>query len=397
MTYPLGENVARLRSARRLTQEQLAELSGVSVDTISRLERGRRSIARPATLGRLAAALQVDLLTLLGVQPADQASPDAEQLRRAVRALDLPEWADPVEVLPLADLQTATGQAWRDYIAGDQHALLVSLPALMVDTRRAVHASTGDAAAHAAELLCTSYRLAAGLAGRLGLTDLAMHAAHQALATARHTTHPELDEATALRYAAWVALRQGDFVEAERIAVRAAERLDPSLMAGDTERLAIFGNLIMNAASAAARGGRDQRAAELLTVARAAAVRTDREHVTERGIFGPRTAAIEHVELAVRSGEAGRAVELATSLPAGRVPAFWEAGHRLHLAAAHDDLGEYGEAVGHLAVARDIAPDWVRLQPLGIAVAADVAEHLSRRRDPETSAVLAHYTATQRA
>jgi transcriptional regulator with XRE-family HTH domain len=393
MTYPLGENIARLRTARQLTQEQLADVSGVSVDTISRLERGSRSTARPATLSRLAGALHVDLLALLGVQPAEQLSEDADHLRRAVRALDLPEFADAVEVLPLPDLQAAAGSAWRDYIAGQHRTLLATLPALMVDTRRAVRASSGDAAAQAAELLCTSYRLAAGLAGRIGLTDLAMHAAHRALDIARSTTRPELDEAAAIRYLVWVLIRQGDLEEAERIAVRAAERLDPGLMAAGRghDEMAVFGNLLFNAASAAARGGREDRAEELLTVARAAAVRTGAEHVSELGIFGPRVAAIQHVDQTVRAGDSDRALELATHLPDGQAPAFWEAGHRLHLAAAAADLREYGDALSHLSTARDIAPDWVRLQPLGVAVAGDLAEHYPRRRTAEATAILTHY------
>jgi len=341
---PLGENLARLRTGRQLTQEQLAETSGVSVDTISRLERGQRSIARPATLGRLAAALHVDLLTLLGVQPTEQVSAGADHLRRAIRALDLPEFADNTDVLPLPDLQAATGVAWRDYIAGQHSALLATLPSLMVDTRRAVHASTGDAAARAAELLCTSYRLAAGLAGRIGLTDLAMHAAHRALDIARSTTRPELDQAASIRYLVWVLIRQGEHADAQRLAVRAAERLDPGPMAGaDADKLTVIGNLLFNAASAAARDGHAERADDLLTVARAAAIRSNAGHVSELGIFGPRVAAIQHVDQTVRVGDSDRALELAGQMPDGSVPAFWEAGHRLHLAAAAADLREYGK------------------------------------------------------
>lgn len=68
----------------------------------------------------------------------------------------------------------------------------------MVDTRRAVQALADDHAAEAAGLLVASYRLAAGLSGRLGLIDLAAHAAHCALDTACFITRPELDEAARL-------------------------------------------------------------------------------------------------------------------------------------------------------------------------------------------------------
>lgn len=198
----LGENLARIRTARGLTQEELAQSSGVSVGTISRLERGVHTTARRSTLAALARALGVDPARLLGIHPSEQDTAEAEQLRRAVRALDLPDFAEPAEMLALPELHDAASGAWSDYFAGRHAKLLAGLPALMVDTRRAVHHLADDQDAEAAGLLTTAYRLAAGLSGWLGLVDLAAHAAHRALDTARFTTQPELDEAAALRYLA---------------------------------------------------------------------------------------------------------------------------------------------------------------------------------------------------
>lgn len=381
---PLGENLARIRTARGLTQDELAQSSGVSVDTISRLERGVHTTARRSTVQALALALGVDAGRLLGIAPVEQDTAGAEQLRRAVRALDLPDFAEPAEVLALSELHDAALGAWSDYLAGRHAELLAGLPALMVDTRRAVHALADDHAAQAAGLLATSYRLAAGLSGRLGLVDLAAHAAHRALDTARFTRRPELDEAAALRYLAWVLVRQGDLADAERIAVRAAERLDSGLLARpDADRIGVFGSLMFNAASAAARGGNAERADDLLRVASAAAARTGVDRTDETGVFGPRVAAMQAVDQAVRTGQPDRAVQLAAQLPhaAGAVPAFWEAGHRLHLAAACTDLQRWGEVVDHLAAARSIAPQWSRVQPLGRAVIGQLIEHRGRRSE----------------
>jgi transcriptional regulator with XRE-family HTH domain len=54
-----GEQLARLRRQRTLTQEQLAERAGCSADTIRRLEQGRRDSARLSTLEAIADALGV--------------------------------------------------------------------------------------------------------------------------------------------------------------------------------------------------------------------------------------------------------------------------------------------------------------------------------------------------
>ncbi len=58
----VGQNVKRLRLAQNLTQERFAELSGLSQQYVSDLERGRRN-PTVVTLFELA--------TALGVRPAD--------------------------------------------------------------------------------------------------------------------------------------------------------------------------------------------------------------------------------------------------------------------------------------------------------------------------------------
>jgi transcriptional regulator with XRE-family HTH domain len=390
---PLGENLARIRTARGLTQEELARSSGVSVDTISRLERGTHATARRSTLQALSVALGTDAGRLLGIYPPEQDTAAAEQLRRAVHALDLPDFAEATEVLALGDLHDAASGAWSDYLAGRHTELLAGLPALMVDTRRAVHSLADDHAAEAAGLLATAYRLAAGLSGRLGLVDLAAHAAHRALDTAAYTTRPELDEAAALRYLAWVLVRQGDLAEAERIAVRAAKRLDGGLLARpDNDRIGVFGSLLFNAASAAARQGSPSRADDLLRAASAAAARSGVDRVDETGVFGPRVAAMQAVDQAMRTEQPDRAVQLATQVPeaAGTVPAFWESGHRLHLAAACVDLERWSDVAEHLDAARVLAPQWSRVQPLGRTVVGALVEHRGRRSD-RIAELAAHY------
>jgi len=68
---PVGERIRALRTARKLTQEQLAYRAGVSVGTIARIERGA---TRPTleTLERLARALDVSVADLLGERGSDQ-------------------------------------------------------------------------------------------------------------------------------------------------------------------------------------------------------------------------------------------------------------------------------------------------------------------------------------
>ncbi len=60
----VGRNAARLRKERGLTQEQLAERSGLSQQYLSGLEQGRRN-PTIVTLHELATALETTHLELL--------------------------------------------------------------------------------------------------------------------------------------------------------------------------------------------------------------------------------------------------------------------------------------------------------------------------------------------
>lgn len=60
----VGRNAARLRREKGLTQEQLAEISGLSQQYISGLEQGRRN-PTIVTIHELAVALGVSHLDLL--------------------------------------------------------------------------------------------------------------------------------------------------------------------------------------------------------------------------------------------------------------------------------------------------------------------------------------------
>src|SRR5436305_7293328 len=65
----IGDNLARIRRRRGLTQEQLAERAEVSVSVIRKLERGDRDTASIPTLRKLAAALSVTTVELFAPVP----------------------------------------------------------------------------------------------------------------------------------------------------------------------------------------------------------------------------------------------------------------------------------------------------------------------------------------
>jgi transcriptional regulator with XRE-family HTH domain len=60
-----GEKLKRLRRGQGMTQEELAEASGVAQSTIAQIEGRRRKEPRPGTLKRLAGPLGVEISELL--------------------------------------------------------------------------------------------------------------------------------------------------------------------------------------------------------------------------------------------------------------------------------------------------------------------------------------------
>jgi transcriptional regulator with XRE-family HTH domain len=60
-----GQHLRSLRQSRELTQDQLAERSGLSVDTVRRVEHGTLSPSLE-TLGKLAHGLQLTLSSMFG-------------------------------------------------------------------------------------------------------------------------------------------------------------------------------------------------------------------------------------------------------------------------------------------------------------------------------------------
>lgn len=72
-----------LRQQAVLSQEQLAERSGVARDTISKLETGRRK-AYPTTIHKLATGLEVEPRMLLGGVQYAQSDTELESAREPV-------------------------------------------------------------------------------------------------------------------------------------------------------------------------------------------------------------------------------------------------------------------------------------------------------------------------
>jgi transcriptional regulator with XRE-family HTH domain len=403
LASPIGEQVARLRMLRELTQEGLAAKSGVSVDVIRRLEQGARTSARLSSLARLAEALDVELSLLLAgpvmlagaVSRGEDHPAGMLELRRSLTPADVfdglaPEAEADAGETSLSALRSSARLAWQAYQAGDYSGVVVSLPGLIAELRHALTECAQQDIVETASLLATSCEIAAGIVIALGKEDLAFTAAERAVAAA-DASGSEITRACAANFATWIYRRQGRYAEAEAFAVRSAQRYEPTISQGDAGQMTVFGALLLNASGAAARADRADAARDLIGVARAAAARFQRDQADRRGVFGPTAVAMTAVSNAVEYGDLDEALRMVGDVPsAGRVPATWESRYLLNVAYAQCQTRRDLDAVATLLRVQALTPEWMRYQVQSRDVVAELVLRRGRTRTSGLSQLADH-------
>lgn len=364
--YSTGENLARARTRRRLTQENLAELAGVAVATVKAIETGRRK-GRLSTLNALARALGTTTSALLepdrGAQVVDTPPPDA--LLAVRKALTPPLGLDPDDGAPmsLAQWRASLGHAERLYDADDYNAALEALPVLIQEARtmRAADPATSYPLAQA-------YLYAGQTLTQLRQLDLANHALGEAM-TVAHERGDELLAAWAVAIQCWTLLLQMRYPEVETLATTTAETIVPRFDDDASPQVATWGWLMFRASSAAVRDARHDEAGEYMRSARTAATRIG-DAVADAWMpppiagFGETTMAYKEIENAVLIGDHGRALKLAETVPTTGTPPTENNRnrHELDLAAAQIATHRPDAAIERLLAVRDAAPVWLRHQ-----------------------------------
>lgn len=223
---PIGDHIRRLRTERGMTQEALAEAASVSTDLIKKLEQGKRTSARLATLMQIADAFDVSIAEMTGKKPRLDSIGDRLVLGLRDAMLD-PGYLPGIDVAdddgaptPLADLEHTLSRAWSDYWSGQFEELARMMPHLLAEARVTARGRPVETAG----VLAQAHQLAACLLVHLGRDDLATIGAERAIAAAQNG-NDELQAATLMGTYSWTLLHQGRPAEAARLAGDQAERL----------------------------------------------------------------------------------------------------------------------------------------------------------------------------
>ncbi|MGH8903348.1 MAG: helix-turn-helix domain-containing protein [Egibacteraceae bacterium] len=372
---PIGENIARLRLLADLTQEELAEKAGVSVDRIRRLEQESRLTARIANLYHIANALDVPLSVLLAqpnvLRPSER---NGEQggvlaLRQALTPTGISHTDGEPEALSAAELQRSAQEGWRLYRSGKFSTLSALLPELIRAGELATQQLTGQQRAAAFAALADVYQISASLMTQLGQGDLGWMAAQKATAAADHADDPNLRSVTVTTLS-FVLLRQGRLAEAMQVALDTADANEPSLAKATPVELSVWGMLLWMGMTAASRSEKPAQAADLLRLMQAVAHRIGEDRCDYSMVFGPTTVAMQAVGLAVEGGDSGQALHLAQQVPkAASVPLTTRTRHLLDVAHAQCLENKNADALTSLREVQGLAPEWMRYQVLAREIA----------------------------
>ncbi|MEK2477511.1 MULTISPECIES: helix-turn-helix domain-containing protein [Streptomyces] len=384
----IGDRIARLRARRKLTQEGLAERAGLSVDIVRKLEQGVRRTARLSTLNALAQALDVETSALVGKPTTFEVRTDGEQpsvlaLRQAVSPVSelLGEEPDPENPPDIATLRASLRSTERIRREGRMAEIGALLPQLIMDAKAVAHASTGSTAASAQSVLAEAYQIAATTLAALGKEDAAFTALERARAAAAKGDDPHL-ETMGFSSLAWVLTKQGRLTDAERVALSAAERIEPGFRSPPVE-LALWGVLLLRAATAAVRLERRETVRDLLALAGAAAARIGTDRIDYATPFGPTNVGVAKVNFLVEMEDSAEALRTARTVPELQaLPPTWRARFHVDRALAFADLHQDDGAVAALLTAERTAPEWMRYHSTSLRLVSELRVRERRRTSP---------------
>ena len=377
----LGDRLARLRRLADVTQEGLAERSGVSVDVIRKLEQHRKHSARLPTLHKLATGLGVEVTGLLGDPPAlsdvEDESPALVAVRRAIMPAPLAVTTEPdgTEPLSLDLVKAEVAEGWTLYHAAEFGSLTQALPGIIEDARLAVAAERGNKRNGAHAALGKALQLGGHLAIRLGKTDLAMSSLERALLSADSAEDPLL-AAMVFNSVSWAYQRQNRWNDAQQLAVHAADDVEHNNLR-TAEEVRVWGALLMSAARSVGVTADYEQASDILKIAESTVGRlaTLPPPVNNKlvSVFNRSAVWIERVRLAAQHGQPEQALALARNIRlSGETLPSWRSWLLLDVARAHTDLGDAEGAVKALESLHRRSPQWMRHQTLAVAIVRDL-------------------------
>ncbi|MEU5186978.1 helix-turn-helix transcriptional regulator [Streptomyces klenkii] len=371
----------RLKSARKLrslTQRELAEAAGVSLSTLRRLEQDEQAGARMETWRRLAIALRLPTMDLVG-EPAEADDEAVEPWEGVKRALNTPAaLLETPEEPPTMEGVGGALDALAKLVAKDRYQDIATvLPALLRDAE-ALGSEGRELHVRALQRV-----------GWLLIHTRQFKAAGDALTRSLDGVTDRVQQAVTVDYLCWLLLRQGQLSKARELATEWADRTEPVRVTRATSvELAMWGTMLLRLSGAAIRDNRPGEAADALRYARSAAEALGREFrfppQISNSSFGPVTVLLKTAENAAINGQPQAVLRVGSKvakLQNSKSPRFRSPvtssdlnRHLLDVSSALQQTGEHAKSVRKLMDINSSAPEWLPNQPYARDILGRVVE-----------------------
>ncbi|MEV7965859.1 helix-turn-helix transcriptional regulator [Sphaerisporangium sp. NPDC088356] len=376
----IGQRVHRIRRARGIDRAVLAEQLGYSAEWLKSVETGKRQLDRYSVITQIADALQVEVVTLLGLPHVTAGDHDQQRAHIAIPSLRkvllrgyLPSRRAGAP-FALDELRERVNTGHHQARHGRYGDLLTDLPLLLVDIAHTTVGIEGAERERAWGMMAEGLHDAALSTKKLGYIDLATIAASQATKAAESSGDPLLTTATRWTQAE-VYMAAGAVDEAHELLSSAVDELDPMLGEGGPEVWSLWGTMHLVESTIEATWRRGGEAAGHLVEAAAAADRVGSGRNAYMTEFGPENRALIALQVDVELGAGPDALPKIAGVPIDNLPKERRARHRITRSVAYSRAGDDDEAMRELLEGHRIAPECVANHPL----ARDVVKSAMQR------------------
>ncbi|WP_341720035.1 helix-turn-helix transcriptional regulator [Micromonospora sp. FIMYZ51] len=377
LTFGQRLKVYRERSGK--TRAVLGGLVGRSAEWVKAVETDRILPPRIHMLDRIARALKIDV-SVLAVELGDRSAvvngpehPALGSVRDAVNRVAF-SGDDPAE--SLSSLRERLAVAWRARHQASDHRTVLGglLPGLLRDGQRAVLAYEGDERRQAQALLAETLGLAQIFIAYQPAAELLWRVADRAMVAAQESGDPE-----AIARAGWflgqVHRDAGDWDTAMAVTLDVLSALEPQVVDGSTNLLALWGALNFEAAYTAARAGEEGRAWRYWDRADQVAQRLPQGFYQPQTSFSRVIMGAHAVTVAVELQKSGEAVRQARRHDAAAIPSRpRRARHLIEVARAHYGKDDKESTVATLRRAYESAPETIRFNGYARQITLDLLD-----------------------
>lgn len=264
----------------------------------------------------------------------------------------------------LPGLTKAVAAAKRNYQACRYSEVMAQLPRLLPDLQAACDALDGDARLRAYALSADAYHVAASVLLKLDDHGLAWLAADRSMRAAELSEDP-LAVGGSARIVTHALMADGYFSAATTTASRQGERLAAEVRKPTPESLSVYGSLLLRGALAAGQSEDRNASLTLLDEAGQAGSQLGSDYNHRWTAFGPANVLLHRVNVAVRLGDAGAAIDHARHVNLDLLQVTErKASFFVDTAQAFAQWGKHEKAYHALRAADQLAPQEVRSRPM---------------------------------